>query len=55
MMVNARKTQESFILTIDTDSSADLSDLASDTVEAVRDEDDEWRLVLRIERGGDSR
>ena len=55
MMVNARKTQESFILTIDTDSSSDLSDLASDTVEAVRDEDDEWRLVLRIERGGDSR
>ena len=46
--------KENFILfSIDTDSVSDFSDLASDTVAAVQDEDGEWELTLRLDRGGD--
>ena len=50
--VYAAKTEDGLTLTINTDSTADFSDLASDTVTAVQDEDNEWRLTFRPGMGG---
>ena len=53
LMVRAQEKSNSDFLMIYTDSHADFSDLASDTAEAVRDEDGEWKLTLRLNKGGD--
>ena len=53
LMVRAKIKSNSVFFTVYTDSHADFSDLASDTAEAVRDEDGEWKLTLRLNKGGD--
>ena len=55
LVAYAGKDQDGLFLVINTDSSADLSDLASDTVTVCRDEDGEWKLFERPGRGGDLR
>ena len=40
------------VFSLDTDSRSDFSDLASDAVTAVQDEDGEWKLTLRLDMGG---
>ena len=54
-MVLAGKKQHTLFCMIDTDSHADFSDLASDTVSAAQDEDGEWKLSLRLDIGGDGK
>lgn len=53
MMIHAVRVKDSILLKIETDSSADFSDLVSETTSAVKDEDGEWRLTLRLDTGGD--
>lgn len=53
IMVHVGKKQNAIFCTIDTDSYADLSNLASDTVTALQDEDGEWKLTLRLDMGGE--
>ena len=53
ILVHAGIKSDSVFLTVDTDSSTDFSDLVSDTVTALQDEDGEWKLTLRLEMGGD--
>ena len=55
IMVLAGKKQHTLFCMIDTDSHADFSDLASDTVSAAQDEDGEWKLSLRLDMGGDGK
>ncbi len=50
--VYAGKTDDFLFLRVNTDADADFSDLASDMVKAERDEDEEWRLTLRLSIGG---
>ncbi|MGN0614602.1 MAG: histidine kinase N-terminal 7TM domain-containing protein [Porcipelethomonas sp.] len=50
--VYAAKTEDGLTLIINTDSTADFSDLASDTVRAVPDEDNEWQLTFCSGMGG---
>ena len=52
--VYAGKRDGSLFLNINTDSTADFSDFVSDNVNVERDEDNEWKLTLRINTGGDS-
>ncbi|MGN0623248.1 MAG: histidine kinase N-terminal 7TM domain-containing protein [Oscillospiraceae bacterium] len=52
LTVFADKEKERFALVINTDSSARLDCLACENVTAVKDEDGEWQLSLRI--GGDT-
>ena len=40
------------VFSLDTDSRSDFSDLASDAVTAVQDEDGEWKITLRLDMGG---
>ena len=40
------------VFSLDTDSRSDFSDLASDNVTALQDEDGEWKLTLRLDMGG---
>ena len=42
-------------LNINTDSTADFSDFVSDNVNVERDEDNEWKLTLRMNTGGDGK
>ena len=53
MLVHAGIRADSLFFSVATDSDCDFSDLASDTVAAVQDEDGEWKLTLRLDRGGD--
>lgn len=53
MLVHAGIKADFIFFSVDTDSVSDFSDLASDTIAAVRDEDGEWKLTLRLDRGGD--
>ena len=53
MLVHAGIRADSLFFSVATDSDSDFSDLASDTVAAVQDEDGEWKLTLRLDRGGD--
>ena len=53
ILVHAGIKEDLIFFSVDTDSVSDFSDLASDTVEAVQDEDGEWKLTLRLDRGGD--
>ena len=53
LTVYVGQTAEGLSLIINTDSAADLSDLASDTVQICRDEDSEWKLTLNLGMGGD--
>ena len=53
ILVHAGIKADLIFFSVDTDSVSDFSDLASDTVAAVRDEDGEWKLTLRLDRGGD--
>lgn len=53
ILVHAGIKADLIFFSVDTDSVSDFSDLASDTVEAVQDEDGEWKLTLRLDRGGD--
>ena len=53
ILVHAGIKADFIFFSVDTDSVSDFSDLASDTVAAVRDEDGEWKLTLRLDRGGD--
>ena len=53
ILVHAGIKADFIFFSVDTDSVSDFSDLASDTVEAVQDEDGEWKLTLRLDRGGD--
>ena len=55
ILVHAGVKADFIFLSVDTDSASDFSDLASDTVTAVQDEDGEWKLTLRFDRGGDRR
>ena len=52
--VYAGKRDGSLFLNINTDSTADFSDFVSDNVNVERDEDNEWKLTLRMNTGGDS-
>ncbi len=49
----AEKKEKAYSVTVNTDSDADLSVLASDNVMAVRDEDGEWQLVLTLSKEAD--
>lgn len=51
--VYAGKTDDFLFLRVNTDADTDFSDLASDMVKTERDEDEEWRLTLRLSIGGD--
>lgn len=53
MLVHAVKKHDYILFSVDTDSRSDFYDLASDTVKVVQDEDGEWKLTLRLDRGGD--
>ena len=53
--VYAGKRDGSLFLNINTDSSADFSDFVSDNVNVERDEDNEWKLTLRMNTGGDGK
>ena len=53
ILVHAGIKADLIFFSVDTDSVSDFSDLASDTVAAVQDEDGEWKLTLRLDRGGD--
>ena len=53
LTVYVGQTAEGLSLVINTDSAAELSDLASDTVQVCRDEDSEWKLTLNLGTGGD--
>ncbi len=53
LTVHAGKTENFMILTINTDSAADFSDLVRHQVTANRDEDGEWQLILHQRIGGD--
>lgn len=55
MMIHAVRVKDSILLKIETDSSAEFSDLVSETTSAEKDEDGEWRLTLRLDTGGDGR
>lgn len=50
--VYAGKTDDFLFLHVNTDADTDFSDLASDMVKTERDEDEEWRLTLRLSIGG---
>ena len=52
ILVHAGIKADFIFFSVDTDSVSDFSDLASDTVAAVQDEDGEWKLTLRLDRGG---
>ena len=52
--VYAGKRDGSLFLNINTDSTAVFSDFVSDNVNVERDEDNEWKLTLRMNTGGDS-
>lgn len=52
--VYAGKRDGSLFLNINTDSTADFSDFVSDNINVERDEDNEWKLTLRMNTGGDS-
>ena len=54
IMVHTGKKKNVLFCTIHTDAHAVFSDLASDTVTAMQDEDGEWRLTLRLDLGGDA-
>ena len=43
---------DSVFISVDTDSGSDFSDLTSDNVTALQDEDGEWKLTLRLDMGG---
>lgn len=51
MLVHAVKKHDYILFSVDTDSRSDFYDLASDTVKVVQDEDGEWKLTLRLDRG----
>lgn len=53
MLVHAGIRAGDIVFSVDTDSGADFSDLASQTVTAERDEDGEWKLRLHLDMGGD--
>lgn len=53
--VYAGKKDGSLFLNINTDSTADFSDFVSDNVKVERDEDNEWKLTLRMNTGGDGK
>ena len=53
--VYAGKSDGSLFLNINTDSTADFSDFVSDNVNVERDEDNEWKLTLRMNTGGDGK
>ena len=53
--VYAGKRDGSLFLNINTDSTADFSDFVSDNVNVERDEDNEWKLTLRMDTGGDGK
>lgn len=53
--VYAGKRDGSLFLNINTDSAADFSDFVSDNVNVERDEDNEWKLTLRMNTGGDGK
>lgn len=53
--VYAGKRDGSLFLNINTDSTADFSDFVSDYVNVERDEDNEWKLTLRMNTGGDGK
>ena len=50
--VYAGKTDDFLFLHVNTGADTDFSDLASDMVKTERDEDEEWRLTLRLSIGG---
>ena len=52
MMIHLSIRSGELICAVDTDSKADCSALASDTVTAEQDEDGEWKLTLRFDLGG---
>ena len=52
MMIHLSIRSGALICAVDTDSKADCSALASDTVTAEQDEDGEWKLTLRFDLGG---
>lgn len=52
--VYAGKRDGYLFLNINTDSTADFSDFVSDNINVERDEDNEWKLTLRMNTGGDS-
>lgn len=54
MTVYVGKTGRVFSLVINTDADVDFTDLISDTVTVVQDEDGEWQLILRLDEGSDS-
>lgn len=53
--VYAGKRDGSLFLNINTDSTAVFSDFVSDNVNVERDEDNEWKLTLRMNTGGDGK
>ncbi|MDO4562262.1 MAG: hypothetical protein Q4C12_00350 [Clostridia bacterium] len=53
--VYAGKKDGFLFLNINTDSAADFSDFVSDNVTVERDEDNEWKLTLRMNTGGDGK
>ncbi len=52
MLVHAGIKAGFIVFSVDTDSGSDFSDLASDNVTALQDEDGEWKLILRLDMGG---
>ncbi|MGN1134277.1 MAG: hypothetical protein ACI4RN_07475 [Oscillospiraceae bacterium] len=52
LTVYVGKVKDNIFLTINTDSGADFSDLASETVTVMQDEDGEWKLTLHQYVGG---
>ena len=53
ILIRTGKKSDFIFFSVDTDSGSDFSDLSSDTVTAVQDEDGEWKLTLRLDLGGD--
>lgn len=51
--VSVTACADGLCLTVNTDSAADLSSLASDTVRVHQDEDGEWKLILHLITGGE--
>lgn len=53
--VYAGVDEERFFIIINTDSGSDFSDIISDTVAAVKDEDGEWKITMLYGSGGDGK
>ena len=54
LTVYVGKMESVISFVINTDADADFTDLISDTVTSIQDEDGEWQLILRLDEGSDT-